>query len=1014
MERAIRLLMLEDTPEDVTLIQRVLKQADLKLEINVVSTRESFIQALDSFSPELILSDHQLPNFSSNEALEISRQKLPYVGFILVTGAVSEEFAASIIRSDADDYLLKSNLKRLPTAIIQANEKRRTQESLRKSEAHLRTIFNTTETGFVLLDKDCKLLSFNPLFGEIAKQEYGFDLEEGMDIMLITQPHRQAIFRGILDQVLSGETIEYELEYSAERGIWYYYRFNPVRQANNFIIGVMGTITDISPRKKAEDVKRKTDQELIDAHKRIVFHIENTPLGFIEWDNEYRVKSWSKRAEEIFGWTEKEFIESGKTGFSMVYEEDKTRLTLGANQFISGEIVKSQIQSRNYKKDGSIIWCEWFNSSIKDQNGKVITVMSLVQDITERKTIENVLREYNDRFEILSRATNDAIWDWDIVKDINQWNHGIQTIFGYLATDVNPSKQWWRSKIHPADHDRVNSEIEEAFSSHAANWSSEYQYQCSDGSYRHVLDRAYIIYDHGKAVRMIGAIQDISENITASQEIEKLSLVASHTQNSVLITDPEGKLVWLNNAFTILSGYTLEEVVGKRPGSFLQGPETDPSTVARISRKLKRQEAFSEDIINYSKNGRKYWLRIDISPVFNDKKILTHFIAVQNDVSQQKEFENQLTNIARELTNLIQNANVPIFGVDRNGYINEWNRVATELSGYTKNEVLGKKWVNFLDLKVKSQVEEVLQKANGGEPTSNFELPFVNKEGKNQVLLISVTPRANVDKDINGIICVGQDVTEVFTYRAGLEKMVEERTRELHEALQKEKVLVEMKSKFVSIASHEFRTPLSTISFAAESIRNYFHQLSAAEIQRKLIKIEDQASHMTNLLEDILTIGKSEAGKIKVKRISLDLEEFINSLIEEVRSTSKDKREIVLHFSCENKKVNADDKLLRNVIVNLLTNAIKFSPASTEVTISVSDYRGNVLVEVTDRGMGIDPSELQSIFEPFQRASNANTVPGTGLGLSILKKAIELMDGSIQVASELNVGSTFKVEIPMR
>src|SRR6185295_3118109 len=196
------------------------------------------------------------------------------------------------------------------------------------------------------------------------------------------------------------------------------------------------------------------------------------------------------------------------------------------------------------------------------------------------------------------------------------------------------------------------------------------------------------------------------------------------------------------------------------------------------------------------------------------------------------------------------------------------------------------------------------------------------------------------DKDgkVNTIMSLVQDITAEKTSEETqlrkLEKLVEERTHELNESLKKEKDLVELKNKFVSIASHEFRTPLSTISFAAESIRNYFHQLTAEEIQRKLIKIEDQASHMTNLLEDILTIGKSETGKIKVKRISLDLKEFIESLIEEVRATVKELREINFTFLCASRKVNADDKLLRNVFNNLLTNALKFSAPGTPVTIA--------------------------------------------------------------------------------
>jgi signal transduction histidine kinase len=259
------------------------------------------------------------------------------------------------------------------------------------------------------------------------------------------------------------------------------------------------------------------------------------------------------------------------------------------------------------------------------------------------------------------------------------------------------------------------------------------------------------------------------------------------------------------------------------------------------------------------------------------------------------------------------------------------------------------------------------------------------------------------------VMSMVQDIT-----RQRLEKLVEERTRELNEALKKEKELAELKSKFVSIASHEFRTPLSSISFAAESVRNYFHQLTAEEIKRKLIKIEELASHMTNLLEDILTVGKAEAGKIKVMRVSIDLREFIDSLIDEVKAPLKVSQQITLSFGCKQNKVNVDDKLLRNVIINLLTNALKFSPPDKPVVVTVTEDANNIFIEVKDYGIGIDPKDLSSIFEAFHRGSNVSTVQGTGLGLSILRKSIDMMGGTVTVDSTLNVGSTFKVSIPIK
>lgn len=751
METVIKVLMLEDNANDAALIQKTLERAHVPAQTRLVSTREAFVQALDDSMPDIILSDHQLPQFSSPEALHLAHAKYPFVPFILVTGTVSEEFAAAIIRSGADDYLLKNNLKRLPTAVHQAIEKKRTEKSL---------------------------------------------------------------------------------------------------------------------------------------------------------------------------------IES------------------------------------------------------------------------------------NERYELVSKATSDAIWDWDLQTDKIVWNHGLKTLFGHDYTETTATSEWLRNQLHPDDHDRVVSEVGKVFKDRSDSWVSFYRFKHVSGDYRHVFDRAHIIYQNGRAIRMIGAMQDVNDRLKMLEEVKRLSIVASKTDNSVLIMDKDMKIEWVNDSFTKLTGYTLKEAIGRPSFEFLHGPDTDPFVLQRIVQKAQLLKPFTDEMVNYSKAGRRYWVRMTVTPVLTMEGEIDKFVTIQTDITAQKEFENNITAIARELSTLIENSNAPIFGVDRNGYINEWNKITAELTGYTRNEVLGKKWANFLAPEVHEKVSSVLRNVLDGHPATNYQLPTRSKNGKELILSISMSARYDSNKNVKGAICVGQDITELLLYRRDLERMVDERTRDLNEALKKEKELVEMKSKFVSIASHEFRTPLSTISFAAESIRNYFHQLSIDEINRKLIKIEDQASHMTNLLEDILTIGKSEAGKIKLKRVSLDLKEFIESLVEEVKVGARQQREIQFRYSYPRTKISIDDKLLRNIVSNLLTNAIKFSEPQSLVRVSVSGQNGVIIIEVADQGIGIAEQELGSIFESFQRGSNASNIQGTGLGLSILKKAVELMGGTISVKSRLNEGSVFTVKIP--
>lgn len=351
------------------------------------------------------------------------------------------------------------------------------------------------------------------------------------------------------------------------------------------------------------------------------------------------------------------------------------------------------------------------------------------------------------------------------------------------------------------------------------------------------------------------------------------------------------KIVYINRAFTRMTGFAADEVIGKTP-RILKGPKTDTRQVTELCRSLVNGQSVDGEIINYRKNGEEFWNSFTVVPVANSRGVYTHWISIQRDSTARRRLE-----------------------------------------------------------------------------------------------------------EIN---------------RKRLEREVEERTRELKEALEKEKELAELKSRFISIASHEFRTPLASIGLAAETIRTYYDQLTLEDIQKKLNKILEQAGHMTHLLEDVLTLGKSEAGKIKLKLVDLDLNEFVLSLMEEVSAASRDHRKFELAYTVDRTLVAIDDKLLRNILVNLLTNAVKFSAPDTPVKLTIRDTETHLHIDVQDQGIGISEKDLSLIFEPFQRGSNSSAISGTGLGLSIVKKAVELMEGSIDVQSELSKGSVFRVKLPMK
>lgn len=545
-------------------------------------------------------------------------------------------------------------------------------------------------------------------------------------------------------------------------------------------------------------------------------------------------------------------------------------------------------------------------------------------------------------------------------------------------------------------------------------WRADVKNEAKDGTFYWVDTFIMPFLNPDGTVREFLSIRNnITERKQHEEEIRQLSLVASKTSNGVTITDASGAVQWVNKSFTLITGFNLEEVKGKNM-RMLQGVETDGATVKRIGDRLRENNPCSEELVNYTKQGRKFWVKLDITPIFDADKRLRNFISVHSDITRLKEYETSVSAIARELASLIENANVPIFGINARGQVTEWNKVTAELLGYERHYAIGSQLTKkILDESSRPEFEKIVQPVMNGIPISNKEFPVVTREGKKIMLLMSASPRRDPTGTITGVIFVAQNITELTEYRQTLERRVTERTRELNEALEKERELVDMKSRFISIASHEFRTPLSTISVATGMIRKHFHKLSADELDQKLANILKQVDHMAVMLDDVLLIEKANAGKLEVQVKEILLDDFFSNLCEEVERSRGNTHHIQLTTNTAVARVNSDDKLWRSIFINLLTNAIKFSPGTARVDMSVTSTSTEVKVIVKDYGMGIPEPDVKNLFEPFFRGGNVRTIPGTGLGLSIIRKSLDMLNGIIEVSSAPGSGTAFTVTIPI-
>lgn len=263
-----------------------------------------------------------------------------------------------------------------------------------------------------------------------------------------------------------------------------------------------------------------------------------------------------------------------------------------------------------------------------------------------------------------------------------------------------------------------------------------------------------------------------------------------------------------------------------------------------------------------------------------------------------------------------------------------------------------------------------------------------------------------------------QERTEALAFvTEQLKTEIAERQRaeaEALQALEKERELSELKSRFITTASHEFRTPLSIVLTSAELLERLGAACPDERRSRYLQKIREAVRSMTTILGNLLTLGKADSGALKLQPTEFDLQRFCNSLLSDLQIGVESRPPVKFYFQGDRTQVKLDPELLTLILTHLLNNALKYSQSASEINLEVSCSQDFAVFRVCDRGIGIPPDDLPRILEPFHRATNVDTIPGTGLGLSIVQDCVTLHQGEIHIESELGRGTTVTVRLPIR
>ncbi|MGB5961862.1 MAG: PAS domain-containing sensor histidine kinase [Coleofasciculaceae cyanobacterium] len=336
------------------------------------------------------------------------------------------------------------------------------------------------------------------------------------------------------------------------------------------------------------------------------------------------------------------------------------------------------------------------------------------------------------------------------------------------------------------------------------------------------------------------------------------------------------------------------------------------------------------------------------------------------------------------------------------GIIKTANQFAQDLFGYSEEELVNKPISLIIcDENFLNQINS-LSNYGVGEFLKNVEINCLKKNQENITVAFSCSAVPTEIQGLKNFVYIGRDISE----RKQLEA-------EMSKALNQERELRELKSDFISIASHEFRTPLTSILSSTELLEKYSSRWTQEKKQKHYRRIESSVKRMTELVDDVLLISKVEAGKLEFNPQPLIIQSFCETFVEEIQLSIDRENRIDFTYSGQVAPVYLDEKLLIQILNNLLTNALKYSPQETIVRFRCTCQQYDVIFEIQDQGIGIPLEDQKRLFESFHRAKNVGDIPGTGLGLTIVQKSVNLHNGNVNFVSQVGVGTTFRVILPL-
>jgi PAS domain S-box-containing protein len=772
---------------------------------------------------------------------------------------------------------------------------------------------------------------------------------------------------------------------------------------------VLVFVRDISRRKEAEAELNST--RLFSDNL-----IEKANAMIVGLDLNGNIQMMNPTAEEITGYKFEEL--ENKSWFKTLLPQDKYQSVWDRYQDVWNEYQKQTSASIPkitllpiLTKNGEERIISWSNSELM-KNDKLVGTISFGVDVTEQKKAKEALRRNEEFLKTTGKVAKVGGWEIDVETLEVRWTeetYRIHEIPVETILDINYLKKFY----HPDDLLKMEKALKSALESGKA-YDIEVRFITSHGENIWIRTICEPQLVNGKVAKLFGTIQDITERKEKEIQILKLSKAVEQTPTTIVITDIDGKINYVNEHFEKTSGYTKNEVLGLNP-RFLKSGNLSIDIYADLWNTILKGETWRGEFQNKKKNGELYWEDAIISPVKDERNNIINLLAIKTDITEMKllqwkleqynfELEKRVAERTEQLTIsegnyriLAESMDEYICRLDKNNNITYINSSLLQELEKEPREFIEKNLIETLKLFGEEKIVKIIEKIIKQKKSTKVsgKVPW----GKWIEWHIIIENDSTAGS--GNIIIVGHDITE----RKQIEK-------KMKESLVKERDLNQLKSQFISTVSHEFRTPLTSIYSSVELIERYGYKWDNDKKVDHYTRIKKSIEHLTKMLEEILQLNYTESGRINFKPELIDLNKFCNTIINDLKPLLLKEHVQNYSFNLPDMNYSIDKNILRVILTNLISNAIKYSPEGGNIDLDISPENNNIKFTIKDEGIGISKEDMEKLFVPFFRTDEASTIPGSGLGLSIAKNYIELHNGILKVDSLLGKGSTFSLLLP--